>query len=290
MFAHLSVANSEFFQKVPKNQSWIFNQAVPEYLLGDGAHCRNSLYINSHIKKITSSHLQSNYLPATPSSRTSPSSMRCTIGRTAAQMHAGKTAWGGCSMWWLGVCSVVFSSSVSDTNKVLHQWKKNKNCRNGVCCNTFGAGHRSDRPHGAAAERVVPVGVAGGAGGADGQTARCQVHHFFCWRDQSKHKMLSGCKANRVEVFIPSLWNTNQLWLLFWRVILILFPMQANQKISEKNIRVTAKIGGGSVMVWINIYLTVEIMISKIYTKVLKDENHDGWNTSVKALLEFSVC
>lgn len=50
-------------------------------------------------------------LPATPSSRTSPSSMRCTMGSTAAQMHAGKTAWGGCSMWWVGVCSVVFSSS-----------------------------------------------------------------------------------------------------------------------------------------------------------------------------------
>lgn len=49
--------------------------------------------------------------PATPSSRTSPSSMRCTMGSTAAQMHAGKTAWGGCSMWWVGVCSVVFSSS-----------------------------------------------------------------------------------------------------------------------------------------------------------------------------------
>lgn len=50
-------------------------------------------------------------LPATPSSRTSPSSIRCTMGSTAAQMHAGKTAWGGCSMWWVGVCSVVFSSS-----------------------------------------------------------------------------------------------------------------------------------------------------------------------------------
>lgn len=56
-------------------------------------------------------HLAESSLPATPSSRTSPSSMRCTIGRTAAQMHAGKTAWGGCSMWWVGVCSVVFSSS-----------------------------------------------------------------------------------------------------------------------------------------------------------------------------------
>lgn len=59
--------------------------------------------------------------PATPSSRTSPSSMRCTMGRTAAQMHAGKTAWGGCSMWWVGVCSVVFSSSVNCNTESL--WK-----------------------------------------------------------------------------------------------------------------------------------------------------------------------
>lgn len=59
------------------------------------------------------------HLPATPSSRTSPSSMRCTIGRTAAQMHAGKTAWGGCNMWWVGVCSVVFSSSGNKQIKLL---------------------------------------------------------------------------------------------------------------------------------------------------------------------------
>lgn len=53
---------------------------------------------------------------------------------------------------------------------------------------TFCAGHGADGPHGAAAERIVPVGVAGGAGRADGQTARCQVHHFFCWRDQHQRQ------------------------------------------------------------------------------------------------------
>lgn len=49
---------------------------------------------------------------------------------------------------------------------------------------TFGTGQRADRPHGTPTERIVPVGVARGAGGADGQTARSQIHHFFCWRDQ----------------------------------------------------------------------------------------------------------
>lgn len=49
---------------------------------------------------------------------------------------------------------------------------------------TFSTGQRADRPYRAPAERVVPVGVAGGAGWADRQTSWCQVHHFFCWRDQ----------------------------------------------------------------------------------------------------------
>lgn len=49
---------------------------------------------------------------------------------------------------------------------------------------TLYAGQRAHRPDGTTAERVVPVGVAGSAGGADRQAARCQVHHFFCWQDQ----------------------------------------------------------------------------------------------------------
>lgn len=139
-------------------------------------------------------------LPATPSSRTSPSSIRCTMGRTAAQMHAGKTAWGGCSMWWVGVCSVVFSSSDGGD-----EWRKKNGPREGQGSwivrilwrrgLTLGAGQRAHGPDGAAAERIVPVGVAGGAGGADGQAARCQVHHFFCWQDQREETDVKGSRS-----------------------------------------------------------------------------------------------
>lgn len=59
-------------------------------------------------------------IPATPSSRTSPSSIKCTMGRTAAQMHAGNTACGGWGTWWFGVCSVVCSSS-GGKDKILMQ-------------------------------------------------------------------------------------------------------------------------------------------------------------------------
>lgn len=94
-------------------------------------------------------------------------------------------------MWCVGVCSVVFSSSSKktkekDPKKIKIEFFLNEQTERARSkhTRTFGAGQRADRPHGTPTERIVPVGVAGGAGGADGQTARSQVHHFFCWRDQ----------------------------------------------------------------------------------------------------------
>lgn len=38
VFAYLSVANCQLFQEVAENESWIFNEAVPEDLLGNSTH------------------------------------------------------------------------------------------------------------------------------------------------------------------------------------------------------------------------------------------------------------
>lgn len=76
---------------------------------------------------------------------------------------------------------------------------------------TLGTGERADGPNGAPTERVVPVGVTGGAGGTDGQTARCQVHHFFCWQDQRR-----DTQKNNEPLGPENLQRPNILYVVAW--------------------------------------------------------------------------
>lgn len=42
VFAYLSIAHCQFFQEVAKNQGWIFNQTVPEDLLGNSTYWKST--------------------------------------------------------------------------------------------------------------------------------------------------------------------------------------------------------------------------------------------------------